>query len=174
MAKRKNNTLSNLGKTTKEDVSKILPENEVKLTGNTKPKVTRAKNKDIEKITIIEPKEQNLPVSDDTIQEAVIVEENSAAVNIVIDDMIDAVKDVSTAQEVKEKKSQYKHPLLEAEGEKVNPYEMLTHLYATLIQDMAKFQHELFSVSWKLFIENSNTMIGQYYGILNSLSRVKK
>lgn len=175
MAKRKNNTLSNLGKTTKstkQETPKVLSETEINLTENTKPKVTRAKTKSIEKITVIETNEQNMNLADN-IEEAVVVEDTNT-VNVVIDDMIDAVKDANNAQEIKDKKSQYKHPLLQETPVSSNPYENLTHLYATLMQDMAKFQQELFSATWKMFIEQSNTVLGQYYGILNSVSKVKK
>jgi len=174
MAKRKNNTLSNLGKTTKstkQETVKVLPENEIKLTENTKPKVTRAKTKSIEKITIIETNEQNMVA--DNIEEAIVVEENNT-VNVVIDDMIDAVKDASKAQEIKDKKSQYKHPLLQENVQNVNPYEHLTHMYVALMQDMAKFQQELISATWKMFVEQSNATISQYYGILNSVLKTKK
>lgn len=175
MAKRKNNTLSNLGKTTKpvkEETPKVLPDTEIKLTETTKPKVTRAKTKSIEKITVIETNEQNL-ANTDNIEEAIIVEENNT-INVVIDDMIDAVKDASNAQEIKDKKSQYKHPLLQETPDTINPYENLAHLYVTLMQDMAKFQQELFSATWKMFIEQSNSIIGQYYGMLNTAIKVKK
>jgi hypothetical protein len=175
MAKRKNNTLSNLGKTTKptkEETQKVLPESEIKLTETVKPKVTRAKTKSIEKITIIETNEQNLNLADN-IEEAIVVEEANPT-NVVIDDMIDVVKDASNAQEIKDKKSQYKHPLLQEIPASANPYENLTHLYAALMQDMAKFQQELFSATWKIFIEQSNTVIGQYYGMLNAASKIKK
>lgn len=178
MAKRKNNTLSNLGKTsktTKQEVNKDLPDNEVKLTENAKPKVTRAKTKNVEKITVIETNEQNLAISPDTVEEteAIVIEETSST-NVVIDDMIDAVKDLSSAQEIKEKKSQYKHPLLQEKTHKENPYENLTHLYATFIQDMAKFQQEFISVTWKFFVEQSNTTMAQYYNIFNSITKAKK
>lgn len=176
MAKRKNNTLSNLGKTTKstkQETPKVLSENEIKLTETTKPKVTRAKTKSVEKITVIETNEQSMANSDSDIEEAIVVEENNH-INVVIDDMIDVVKDASNAQEIKDKKSQYKHPLLQETPASANPYENLTHLYATLMQDMAKLQQEFFSTTWKLLIEQSNTVIGQYYGILNSVSKIKK
>jgi len=174
MAKRKNNTLSNLGKTTKstkQETVKVLPENEIKLTESTKPKVTRAKTKSIEKITIIETNEQNM--AQDNIEEAIVIEENNT-VNVVIDDMIDAVKDVSKAQEIKEKKSEYKHPLLQENVENAKPYEHLMHMYVALMQDMAKFQQELLSVTWKMFVENSNITMGQYYGMFNSAIKGKK
>lgn len=175
MAKRKNNTLSNLGKTTKstkDEIQKVMPESEIKLTETTKPKVTRAKTKSSEKITVIETNEQNMAITDN-IEEAVVIEESST-INVVIDDMIDAVKDASNAQEIKDKQSQYKHPLLQETYATTNPYENLTHLYANLIQDMTKFQQEFFSTTWKIFIEQSNSVIGQYYGMLNSFSKGKK
>ncbi|MCS7076929.1 MAG: hypothetical protein NZ455_09490 [Bacteroidia bacterium] len=177
MAKRKNNTLSNLDKATskvktKEEIVKFSPEEE-STNKTSKPKVTRARTKSVEKITIIETNEENI-ASTSNVEDAIIIEE-SPNTNIVIDDMIDAVKDANHLQEVKEKKSQYKHPLLQEENtHNKNPYDNLAHLYATLVQDMAKFQQEFLSTTWKVFIEYSNQTIAQYYTMLNQFGKVKK
>ncbi|MCS7077163.1 MAG: hypothetical protein NZ455_10665 [Bacteroidia bacterium] len=171
MAKRKNNTLSNL-KGSKvsiknNEVEQAQPESSTFSTA--KPRVTRAKSKPTEKITIIETNEENLATTSNV--EEAIIEENTSA-NVVIEDMIKLSESSTHGEKDKNKKSQYQHPLLQdKKTESSNPYENLVHLYATLMQDMAKFQQEYMAVTWKLFIEQSNQVLEQYYNMFKLVAK---